>query len=172
MSSDQDFIKIGNPVCPKYGSGNPGSEHNERIVVYITEIWGDLIITTGGSYNKEDLGSVQTVATRLIESAKWAEDVVKNNTPLEERLLRIGEAISGYYMQLDAKALTEEDFNQWIESLQEPMKGAFRNKGLEDCRGVLNFQRFILELSDMGLDKYLERELSPEDYSYYLEQGK
>ena len=92
--------------------------------------------------------------------------------PLEERLLRIGEAISGYYMQLDAKALTEEDFNQGIESLQEPMNGAFRNMGLEDCRGVLNFQRFILELSDMGLDKYLERELSPEDYSYYLEQGK
>ena len=90
----------------------------------------------------------------------------------EEALLRIGQTITGYYKQLNAQELTEQDFSQWIESLQEPMKGAFSKKGLEGCRGVLNFQRFILELQDKGLDEYLKRELSKEDYSYYLEQSK
>jgi hypothetical protein len=78
MSTNYDFIKIGNPVCPKYGSGDPGSEHDGKTVEYITEIIGDLVITTGGSYKKEDLESVIDVANRKKESKGWAEDVVKS----------------------------------------------------------------------------------------------
>jgi myosin-crossreactive antigen len=89
----------------------------------------------------------------------------------QEPLIRVGQAITRYYKQLNSKELTEQDFSQWIESLQEPMKGAFSKKGLEECRGVLPFQRFILELQDKGLDEYLKGELSKEDYAYYLEQS-
>ncbi len=91
---------------------------------------------------------------------------------IDDSLLRIGQATMSYYKQLNALELTETDFKQWIKSLQEPMKEAFSKKGLRECRGVLNFQRFILELQDKGLDEYLKRELSKEDYSYYLEQSK
>jgi myosin-crossreactive antigen len=91
---------------------------------------------------------------------------------IDESLLRIGQATMSYYKQLNAQELTENDFKQWIESLQEPMKGAFSKKGLKECRGVLNFQRFFLELQDKGMDEYLKGELSKEDYSYYLEQSK
>lgn len=77
MSTDYDFIKIGAAVCPKYGSGIPGKKHYERTVEYITEILGDLIITTGGSYKKEDLESVVTVAQRALEGNKWSEDLLK-----------------------------------------------------------------------------------------------
>ena len=90
----------------------------------------------------------------------------------EDSLLRISRATFEYYKQLNAQELTEEDFTLWIDSLQEPMRGAFNKKGLNECRGVLNFQRFILELQDIGLEEYLKRELSKEDYSYYLEQSK
>ncbi len=85
----------------------------------------------------------------------------------DEILLRIGRATTDYYKQLNRNGLTEEDFKLWIESLKEPMRSSFKNKGLDNCRGVLNFQRFILELQDKGLDEYLKNNLTDEDFSYY-----
>jgi hypothetical protein len=87
---------------------------------------------------------------------------------VEERLLRIGRITTGYYKQLNRDELTDKDFNLWIESLEEPMRGVFNSKGLDNCRGVLNFQRFILELQDKGLDEYLKNNLTDEDFSYYI----
>ena len=87
---------------------------------------------------------------------------------VEERLLRIGNTCNDYYRQLNSKELTEEDFKLWIESLQEPMRGVFNSKGLDSCRGVLNFQRFILEIQDKGLEEYLKNNLTDEDYSYWI----
>ena len=86
---------------------------------------------------------------------------------VDERLLRIGRITTGYYKQLNTQELTEKDFKLWIESLEEPMRGVFNKKGLEDCRGVLNFQRFILELQDKGLDEYLKNNLTEEDFNFY-----
>ena len=86
---------------------------------------------------------------------------------VDERLLRIGRITTGYYKQLNTQELTEKDFKLWIESLEEPMRGVINKKGLEDCRGVLNFQRFILELQDKGLDEYLKNNLTEEDFNFY-----
>ena len=86
----------------------------------------------------------------------------------DEILLRVGRATTDYYKQLNRNELTEEDFKQWIESLEEPMRSSFKNKGLDNCRGVLNFQRFILELQDIGLDEYLKNNLTEEDFSYWV----
>lgn len=77
MSTDYDFIKVGEPVCPKYGSGPPVGKHYKRTVEYITEILGDLIITSGGSYKKKDLESVKTVYERYQEGDKWAKDLLE-----------------------------------------------------------------------------------------------
>jgi hypothetical protein len=87
---------------------------------------------------------------------------------VEDRLLRIGQTTTGYYKQLNSKEFTEEDFKLWIDSLEEPMKGAFNKNGLKECRGVLNFQRFILELKDKGLEEYLKNNLTDEDFSYWV----
>ena len=90
------------------------------------------------------------------------------NIKVDERLIRIGHTCNDYYKQLNSKDLKEEDFKQWIESLEEPMRSSFKNKGLDNCRGVLNFQRFILELQDIGLDEYLKNNLTDEDFSYWI----
>jgi hypothetical protein len=87
---------------------------------------------------------------------------------VEDRLLRIGQTTTSYYKQLNSKELTEEDFKLWIASLPEPMKSSFKDKGLDSCKGVLNFQRFILELQDKGLEEYLKNKLTVEDYSYWI----
>jgi hypothetical protein len=91
---------------------------------------------------------------------------------MEEKLQRINKAVLSYYSQVKSRELTEEDFSLWIESLADPMKTGFKSKGLNECRGVLNFQRFILELQDNGLEEYLKNELKEEDYNYWRDQSK
>jgi hypothetical protein len=78
MSTNYDFIEIGAAVCPKYGTGTPGLEHSGKTIEYITEILGDLIITTGGSYSKEDIESVIIVAKRVKENQNFTENVIKS----------------------------------------------------------------------------------------------
>jgi arsenate reductase-like glutaredoxin family protein len=87
---------------------------------------------------------------------------------MDELLLRIGRVTTEYYNQLNSKKLTEEEFKLWIESLEEPMRGVFNKKGLQECKGVLNFQRFILELRDKGLEEYLKENLTEEELSYWI----
>lgn len=94
--------------------------------------------------------------------------VAQNYTmKIDERHLRISKIINEYYKQLNRDELTDKDFKLWIESLLEPMRGAFRKQGLDNCRGVLNFQRFILELQDKGLDEYMRENLTEEDNRYW-----
>ena len=81
--------------------------------------------------------------------------------------LRIVQTITAYYSQLKAQEITETQFSLWIESLQEPMRTSFKAKGLGYCRGVLNLQRFILELQDKGLEEYLKNELTEDEYKLY-----
>ena len=65
-----DNFKIGSAVCPK----------GEKIVVYIIEILGDTYITTGGSYKKEELECVRTVALRYI----WTNEILNKLSEEEE----------------------------------------------------------------------------------------
>lgn len=88
-----------------------------------------------------------------------------------DKLLRIGNTVRLYYEQVNKVVLTEDIFNLWIESLQEPMRSSFKKKGLENCKGVLNLQRFYLELNDKGLDEYLKNHLTEEDFSYWVAIG-
>ena len=87
---------------------------------------------------------------------------------MEDILLRIAKVNTEYYKQLNSEELTQEEFKLWIDSLKEPMRGAFNKKGLQDCRGVLNLQRFILELRDLGLQEYLKNNLTEEEMSYWI----
>lgn len=96
----------------------------------------------------------------------------KQQVSIDPQLIRIGNTIHSYFSQLNREELTKEDFHSWIDSLEEPMKTAFAKKGLEDCRGVLNFQRFILELNDYGLWEFLKQALTEEDYNYWKAHNK
>ncbi len=50
--------------------------------------------------------------------------------------------------------------------MEDPMKKGFTQKGFEQCKGVLNYKRFILELNDFGMDVYMKNNLDPEDYTF------
>lgn len=77
-----------------------------------------------------------------------------------------------YYQQIEEFNITKEDFEVWIESLQEPMKSDFRTKGFEASRNTLNFQRFCLESRDRGLDEFMKANLSAADYHQFLLESR
>lgn len=89
-----------------------------------------------------------------------------------DKMATIGKIVLGYYDQLITRDLTKQDFDDWIESLQDPIMSHFKAKGLDGCRGVLNFQRFILETQDRGLSEYLKERLTEEDFNYWTAQNK
>lgn len=102
-----------------------------------------------------------------VELQKYQSGKIHKLSPIH---FRYGKAISGYY-SLPECVPTEQNFKEWIDSLQEPMKSAFKKQGFDSCKGVLNYRRFILESADIGLDEYLRNNMSSEDYQYYKNIG-
>jgi hypothetical protein len=94
---------------------------------------------------------------------------MKNKIMDLERLEFIGKIAVRYYNSVRFNP-TQKDFDLWIESLKEPMKSNFKKQGLENCKGVLNFKRFILELNDFGMDEYMKNNLSIEDYKFWKDE--
>jgi hypothetical protein len=80
---------------------------------------------------------------------------------------KINTAILSYYSLLDINTITEDEYKLWIESLEEPMKKHFSSKSLEHNKGVLNLQRFILELRDISLEEFMRDNLTEEEYILY-----
>lgn len=85
-----------------------------------------------------------------------------------EQLNRIGQAAKDYYRQIDQVTPTKRDFEEWLLSLKEPMQSDFRKKGFKDCQGVLNFQRYCLEMHDFGMDAFMKANLSPDDFKAWV----
>ncbi len=82
---------------------------------------------------------------------------------------KINTALYSYYTLLDVNTITEDEYKLWIKSLEDPMKKHFSSKSLELNKGVLNLQRFILELRDVSLEEFLRDKLTEEEYSIYNE---
>ena len=85
----------------------------------------------------------------------------------DRTLNKIALLTTSYYSQLSENDYTEDNYKLWIESLKEPMKSHFKTKGLQKCKGVLNFQRFLLELKDKNLDEYIRQRLTNEELNYW-----
>jgi hypothetical protein len=66
----------------------------------------------------------------------------------------------------------QEDFEEWLEGLEEPMKSDFRESGFESCKNQLSLRRYVLEKNDLGLDEFVNRLLKPEDVAYFEELKK
>lgn len=61
----------------------------------------------------------------------------------------------------------QEDFEEWLEGLNEPMKSDFEESGFESCKNQLSLRRYVLEKNDFGLDEFVNRLLKPEDIAYF-----
>jgi hypothetical protein len=47
------------------------------------------------------------------------------------------------------------------------MRTHFKNESIENCKGVLNLQRFVLELRGLSLEEFLKDRLTEEEFQAY-----
>ncbi len=82
---------------------------------------------------------------------------------------RVSKAMAQYYEDAP-KAPNINDWESWVEVLDEPMKSGFRAIGFEKSKTALPFMRFYLELYDYGVRDYMRKHLSPNDFEYYMKE--
>lgn len=83
-----------------------------------------------------------------------------------EQLFRIGNAAYVYHQQAQTEnKVTEEYFYEWLEGLPQNVRKVMENKGFEACKSVLSFTRYVNERSDIGMDDWMKKYLSEDDFN-------
>lgn len=62
---------------------------------------------------------------------------------------------------------TEEDFALWLEGLPPNIAKDMSARGFEACRSSLPFTRFVNELNDVGMEKYIRSLMGDDLYDEY-----
>ncbi|WP_262250280.1 hypothetical protein [Parapedobacter soli] len=78
-------------------------------------------------------------------------------------LFRVGNLSYRYYMDLLAEP-NEEDYSDWLIGLPPNIANDMKQKGFEECRGMLPLRRHTAERSDRGLDEFMKAHLSDADF--------
>jgi len=100
----------------------------------------------------------------IIFSLGWDETFM-------ERHIRISKVQLAYYKQFPLTP-TKEDYQTWLNGLEGAFKKGMTEKGFDFCRTTLPFQRFYYEYRhDHGMDEYMQRNLSDEDFIWLNEQA-
>ena len=90
---------------------------------------------------------------------------------MDKKLTCIIQAASAFYTQAEAEPAPQH-FEDWLNSLEEPLRGSFREKGFEACKGVLSFRRFVAGRNHLDMEAYMCQHLSPEDYAFWQQQDE
>lgn len=107
-----------------------------------------------------------------IEKCNIEQEVFLASCPESERrfhqlFFMVGNATYIYHQRAKDFNPTISDWNEWLESLDEPIRSAMKREGFEKCRSVLNFTRFVMERNDVGLDEFLIEKLGKEVVEEY-----
>ena|SRR5690554_3805872 len=62
---------------------------------------------------------------------------------------------------------TEQDYNEWLEGLNEPIKSDMKDKGFEACKSILSFTRYVREKNDIGLEEFVKKQMGENDYQKF-----
>ncbi|WP_162056041.1 hypothetical protein [Pontibacter pamirensis] len=88
----------------------------------------------------------------------------------ENQFLRIAQVAADYYRQA-GPAPEPRHFEEWLHTLNEPMRNYFRKEGFEASKGVVDFRRFVAEQNGQGLKEYMRQHLSGSEYEAWQQQG-
>lgn len=102
--------------------------------------------------------------------ARMLEQLPKELREEHAQMFRLGNAAYAYHL-LASEELepTEEDFEEWLGGLPEKVSADMKAKGFDQCKGILSFTRYVMEKNDIGMDQWMEQNLSEEDYRAYIE---
>lgn len=70
------------------------------------------------------------------------------------------------YHNLPYEAI-EQDYVEWLEGLDEPIKNDIINKGFEASKSILSFTRYVREKNDIGLEEFLKQKMGEIDYKKF-----
>jgi hypothetical protein len=89
----------------------------------------------------------------------------------DDVLIRIRNVAMAYYKGGTFNP-TETDFNHWLETLLPNVQRAMRNKGMDDCKGILHFQRVYFEQRGYSMEAYMKTHLNKEQYEYWQQKNQ
>jgi hypothetical protein len=105
------------------------------------------------------------------------QDDFLNQCPEREKgyhamLFRIGNAAYRYYQLAHSTSneILELYFQEWLKSLPTNIKADMEKQGIEKCKLMLPFTRYVNERKDIGMDEWMKEHLSEEDYKAYKEE--
>jgi len=84
-------------------------------------------------------------------------------------IFRIGNAAFVYHQLASETSLTKlkSFYLEWLEGLPSNIRKDVEKKGFEKCRTMWPFARYVNERNDVGMDEWMKKHLSDEDYDFY-----
>lgn len=99
--------------------------------------------------------------------AKILAELPKEEREEHARLFRFANAAYTYHTQAKTFNPTQTDFEEWLTGLPEKVRNHMEIIGFGLCKDVISFQRYVLEKNDIGMDEWMKKNLSIDDYNEY-----
>lgn len=105
------------------------------------------------------------------ERNKYQREFLEKCPPEERRfhelMFKVGNATYRYHQEVQKFNASEDDWKEWLNGLDEPMKKDMQNKGFDYCKTIFSFTRYVNEKNDLGLEDYLKKNISQKDLDEY-----
>lgn len=62
---------------------------------------------------------------------------------------------------------TPEDYNDWLEGLDENFRKAMQEKGFETCKSILSFTRYVREIRDVDMEGFVKEKMGNDEFQKY-----
>ena len=85
------------------------------------------------------------------------------------QLLRFANTAIIYHEQANEFNPTETDFKEWLTGLPKDIRINMEIIGFDWCKEVISFKRYVLEKNDIGMDHWMQQNLTEDDYMEYRE---
>lgn len=100
------------------------------------------------------------------------QELPEDERPAHAQLFRIGNVAVRYHQARETGFHpTEEDWREWLAGLPPRIRPMMEAEGFEVAQRALPFRRYYLERRDVGMEEYMERNLSPTDYASWRESS-
>lgn len=100
-----------------------------------------------------------------INQENFIQSIVENEREFNELLFSYGNAVYIYH-SLDIEP-TMQDFEEYLEGLNEIIRLDMENKGFEKCKMILSFTRYVRERKDIGMEEFVKEKMGVEEYEKY-----
>ena len=100
-----------------------------------------------------------------INQENFIQSISENEREYHELLFSYGNAVYIYH-SLDIEP-TLQDYEEWLDGLDEVIRLDMENKGFEKCKMILSFTGYVRERKDIGMEGFVKEKMGIEEYKKY-----